>query len=296
VFGSRARPIIVGFSAAVILTGVPMAARAADPTPPAAGDLTPGPPDTPPMAPDPATQAPPPPDPPAWSPPADSPVPSWHPARPVPSLSIRLWLSAAHTTPGGAVTATVRVSAAGAVAHHAVLSLSAPGAEVSGPGGLGDLGPDGRSVARVVRIPAGHGAGVVTVTATIHADHAIARTSSADVAVVPAVASTGGALPQNLTVPGIPMGPPPPGGPPELPVIAQTPDIAPVHTPSATPAALRAASSRLGLDTPAYRLACTQTAWLIALLMALFFLTTLLRLKRCRGRHSRGGHRRRSLR
>jgi hypothetical protein len=295
VFGSRVRPVIVGFGAAMIVTvAVPAAALAADPEPPVGGDLTPAPPDTSSMAPDtpPPPQAPLP-EPPAWSPPAWSPpAPSRHSARPaagVPSLSVRLWLSAPRVAPGGVVTATVRVSAAGAVAHHTVLSLSAPGAEVSSPGGLGDLGPGGRSVVRLVRIPAGHGPGVVTVTAMVHADHAAARASSADVT----VASAGGALPQNLTVPGIPMGPPPPGSAPELPVIAQTPDIAPEQSPSATPPALRAASSRLGLDAPAYRLACTQTAWLVALLVALFFLTTQLRLRR--RRRFRGGHRRRSL-
>ena len=280
-------PVLAALGAAAVVTlgavGTPAPAFAADPSPTAGEDPAPdpsgGPPGGPPHASPPA----------APGPPGSTP-----PYRPVPSLTVRLSFSAARAAPGGSVTVTARVGAQRAVAHHAVLRVSAPGdSVVGGAVSLGDVSA-ARSALSVVNIPAGHAAGTVTVTASLSADRASTRSDTRTITVTgrstpPAAgASGGGAVP-----------PPPPslpgvtgaatadeaGGPADarLPLIAgRDPAVAPGRLPAVRPVSLRTRAAPLGLDAASYRLLWTQVAWLTALLVGVSLLLVQLRLNRRR--------------
>jgi hypothetical protein len=324
---SSTKPIFVALGTATVLTlspvALPATALAAD-LGPAAGDdpsADPSDPppesDSPPDTPTPDTPTPdtPPPDtPPPDTPPPDTPPPdspgspgSSPPYHPSPVLNLRLTLSAGAATPGGSVTATARVSAQRAVAHHAVLRLSASSANVSGPVSLGDLS-GARSVSGVVRIPAGHallaGTGTITVTASLSADKASTHIATGKINVTSTVDETakgaeiGGEMPPSpsLPVPGLPGTAAAVGGPAQaqLPMIAQEPSVASGELPAVRPVSLRTKASPLGLDPTAYRLFWTQVAWLATLLVAVSLLLTQLRLNRRRVPVVTGGSRRRT--
>lgn len=296
------RPIFVALSTATLLglgpVAVPAAAFAADPSPTAGEDPSPAPTDSaPPSAPPTDPPSAPPSDPPPDTPPPDTPPPrrsSPGPSRPAPSLTIRLSLSATKAAPGGSVTATAHVRALRAVAHHAVVRFSASSASADGPVSLGDLGSAERSASSVIRIPAGHDGGSITVTASLGADRADARSASGKISVSPAgdgaahaddTAVGGALLSPSLQVPGLPgtdaaMG----GGPAQaqLPLIAQQPAVAPNELPAVRPVSLRTKAAPLGLDPISYRLLWTQVAWLTALLVGISLLLTQLRLNRRR--------------
>jgi hypothetical protein len=297
---SSARPVFVAVGTATVITlgavAVPATAFAVDPSPTAGEDPTPEP-STPPS--DPPADTPPPSTPPPRTPAPDHPAPphSSAPYRPSPSLTIRLSLSAASAAPGGSVTATARVSARRAVAHHAVLRFSAPGAHVVGGAvSLGDVGA-ARSASSVVEIPVGHGAGRLTVTASLSADRASRRSASGRITVtggggssatVPARA--GGHLPASI--PGLPVTAAGAEGglaQARLPLIAgpQQPAVAPNGMPAVRPVSLRTKTSPLGLDAASYRLLWIQIAWLTALLVGVSLLLTQLRLNRRRVRRAR---------
>ena len=278
---SKTKTVFVGLGTAALLVSgaaVPMAALAADPTPPTGTDPSSGPSD-PPTTPPPST-------PPPTKP---SPPPTIPPVRLPPALSIRLSLSAASAAPGGSVTATVQVSALHAVAHDTVLRLSASSATVSSPGGLGDLGSGARSFSAVVSVPPGHGKGTVTVTASISADRADARSATRKLKVTSAGSTSGGGG-VNLGggAPNLPFSSNPGtvpqvgGAQPQLPLIGQDPAVAPMFLTTKAPVSLRANSSPLGLDETSYRLVWTDVAWLTALLVGLSLLITQLRLNRHR--------------
>jgi hypothetical protein len=293
---SSRKPIFVALSTATLLglgpVALPATAFAADPSPTAGEDPSPEP-----------SESAPPSDPPPDTPPPDTPPPvtpspprsSPHPTHPAPSLAIRLSLSATSAAPGGSVTATAHVRALRAVAHHAVVRFSASRASAGGPVSLGDLGAGERSAAGVIRIPAGHDAGSITVTASLGADRADARSASGRVRVSPAgagaahtdEAAAGGApLSPSLQVPGLSgtgaaaLG----GGAAQarLPLIAQQPAVAPDALPAVRPVSLRTKAAPLGLDPISYRLLWTQVAWLTALLVGISLLLTQLRLNRRR--------------
>jgi hypothetical protein len=195
------------------------------------------------------------------------------------------------------------VSAQRAVAHHAVLRLSASSANVSGPVSLGDLS-GARSVSGVVRIPAGHASGAVTVTASLSADKASTRIATGKINVTSTVEETakgaeiGGEMPPSpsLPVPGLPGTAAAVGGPAQaqLPMIAQEPSVASGELPAVRPVSLRTKASPLGLDPTAYRLFWTQVAWLATLLVAVSLLLTQMRLNRRRVPAAAGGSRRRT--
>ncbi len=286
-FGAKAKPILFGLGATAILvvtgTALPLAARASDPEPSASVNISADPAPAPSDSVSPSD--PPPSDPPPSDPPPSDPPPA------EPSLSIRLSLSATTAAPGGSVTATIRMSAASAVAHNAVLTLSASSATVGGPVKLGDLDTHERELTSVVRIPASHGAGKVRVTASVGADRAGTRTVSSDLTVTaPGDATgtslgagglTGGLLPSNAQIPL--MSGALPQGQPNLPLIdQQSPAIAPGILANATPISLRADTEPFGLDPTLYRLVWTQVAWLSSLLVGLSLLLTQLRLNRHR--------------
>jgi hypothetical protein len=207
--GSNRKPIFLALGTATILTlsvaAVPVAAFAADPSPTAGEDPAPDPSGSPPAS-DPPTSPPPDTSPPASpGPPHSSP-----PYDPAPSLTIRLSLSATTAAPGGSVTATARVSAQRAVAHHAVVRFSASSASVGGAVSLGDLGAE-RSASSVIRIPASHDGGSITVTASLSADKASTRSTTGKIKVTGAdsgaadvVAPGGGPLAPSIPVPGLP--------------------------------------------------------------------------------------------
>jgi hypothetical protein len=291
--GSNTKPIFVALGAATVLTvsavAVPVAAFAVDPSPMASEEPAPDPSDPPPAT-----------DPPT-SPPPDSPPPgdggspgpphSPPPYDPAPSLTVRLSLSAVTAAPGGSVTATAKVSAQRAVAHHTVVRFSASSATVGGAVSLGDLGSGSRSASSVVRVPAGHGSGSITVTATLSADKASTRSSSGKITVTasggPATANVPGAglpLSPSAPVPGLPGSAAALGGSAQaqLPLIAQQPATAPGRQLAARPVSLRTNTSPFGLDTTSYRLFWTQVAWLTALLVGVSLLLTQLRLNRRR--------------
>jgi hypothetical protein len=308
---SSTKPIFVALGTATVLTLSPMAlpatALTADPGP-AAGDNPSADPSDPPPESDPPPDTPPPDTPPPDMPPLDTPPPDrpWPPGssppyRPSPVLNLRLTLSAGVATPGGSVTATARVSAQRAVAHHAVLRLSASSASVSGPVSLGDLSGE-RSVSGVVRIPAGHASGAVTVTASLSADKASTQISTGKINVTATVDETakgaeiGGAPPSSpsLPVPGLPGTAAAMGGPAQaqLPMIAQQPPAASAELPAVRPVSLRTKASPFGPDPISYRLFWTQVAWLATLLVAVSLLLTQLRLNRRLPVATRGSRRR----
>ena len=332
---SSTKPIFVALGTATVLTLSPVAlpapALAADLGPAAGDDPSADPPDSPPASDPPPDISPPeipqadipqadisqavlsPPDisqadiPQADLPPLDRPAPPDSPPtyRPSPVLSLRLTLSAGAAMPGGSVTATARVSAQRAVAHRAVLRFSASSASVSGPVSLGDLSGE-RSVSGVVRIPAGHASGAVTVTASLSADRAGTRIATGKINVTATVdeaakgAEIGGAEPPSLSlpVPGLPGTAAAMGGPAQvrLPMIAQQqqPPVASAEPPSVRPVSLRTKASRPGLDPASYRLFWTQAAWLATLLVAVSLLLTRLRLNRRRLPAAARGSRRRT--
>jgi hypothetical protein len=278
---STTKPIFVALGTATVITlgavALPAAAFAADPAPTAGDDPAPDPSSTPSAS-----------DPPDSPPPDTPPRTTPRPSEPSPSLSIKLSLSTSTAAPGGSVMATVRVSAQRAVGHHAVLRLSAASASVTSPGLLGDLGAE-RSASTVVTIPAGHGAGTVTVTASLSADRASTRNTSRKITITAAgVGATGaagaaGGLP--LRVPGLPGAATTLGGPAQaqLPLIGeQQPAVAPDQLPNVKEVSLRTVASPFGLDATAYRLFWTQVAWLTALLVGISLLLTQLRLNRRR--------------
>jgi hypothetical protein len=310
---SSTKPIFVALGTATVLTlspvALPATALAADPGPAAGDDPSADPSDPPPES-DPPPDTPPPDTPPPDTPPPDTPPPdsprspgSSPPYHPSPVLNLRLTLSAGAATPGGSVTATARVSAQRAVAHHAVLRLSASSANVSGPVSLGDLS-GARSVSGVVRIPAGHASGAVTVTASLSADKASTRIATGKINVTSTVDETakgaeiGGEMPPSppLPVPGLPGTAAAVGGPAQaqLPMIAQEPSVASGELPAVRPVSLRTKASPLGLDPTAYRLFWTQVAWLATLLVAVSLLLTQLRLNRRRVPAAASGSRRRT--
>jgi hypothetical protein len=192
------------------------------------------------------------------------------------------------------VTATAHVRALRAVAHHAVVRFSASSASAGGPVSLGDLGSGQRSASGAIRIPAGHGGGSVTVTASVSADRAGARSASGKLSVSTAgdgtahadsAAVEGAPLAPSLQVPGLPgTGAALGGGPAQaqLPLIAQQPAVAPGELPAVRPVSLRTKAAPLGLDPISYRLLWTQVAWLTALLVGISLLLTQLRLNRRR--------------
>ena len=293
--GSNARPLFVALGAATVLTlgavATPATAFADDPSPTAGEDPAPDPSGSTPS--DPPSDSPSDP-PPATSPPAQpAPPHSSPPYQRTPSLSVHLSFSAARAAPGGAVTATARVSAAHAVAHHATLRFSAPGASViSGVFSLGDVSAV-RSASAVVKIPAGHAAGTVTVTASLSADRASARSAAGKITVTgdgSSVSASAAAadLPSSAlaTGLGLPSQTGATGGGPadaQLPLIAgQAPAVAPNQLPAVQPVSLRTKTSPLGLDATSYRLLWTQVAWLTALLVGISLLLTQLRLNRRR--------------
>jgi hypothetical protein len=294
---SSARPVFVALGTATVITlgavAVPATAFAVDPSPTAGEDPTPEPSTSPS---DPPAETPPPSTPPPHTPPPDKPPPphASAPYRPPPSLTIRLSLSAASAAPGGSVTATARVSARRAVAHHAVLRFSAPGAHVVGGAiSLGDVSA-ARSASSVVEIPAGRGRGRLTVTASLSADRASTRAASGGITVTggggsPAVvlARAGGDLPASPSAPGLPVTAAAAEGglaQARLPRIAgqREPAVAPNGMPAVRPVSLRTKTSPLGLDAASYRLLWTQVAWLTALLVGVSLLLTQLRLNRRR--------------
>jgi hypothetical protein len=291
---SNRKPIFVALGTATLLTlgpvALPAAAFAVDPSPTAGEDPSPEPSDSAPPSDPPSTPPPDTPPPVTPSPPRSSPGPT----DPTPSLTIRLSLSATKAAPGGSVTATAHVRALRAVAHHAVVRFSASSAGVGGPVSLGDLGSGERSASNVIRIPAGHDAGSITVTASLGADRAGARSVSGKITVSSAgdgsahaddAAAGGAALSPSLQVPGLPgTGAAVGGGPAQaqLPLIAQQPAVAPNELPAVRPVSLRTKASPLGLDATSYRLLWTQVAWLTALLVGISLLLTQLRLNRRR--------------
>jgi hypothetical protein len=298
---SSTKPIFVALGTVTVLTlspvALPATALAADPGPAASDDPSADPSDSP------AASDPPPYTPPPDITPAERPGPpdSSPPYRPSPVLSLRLTLSAGTVTPGGSVTATARVSAQRAVAHHPVLRFSASSASVGGPVLLGDLGGE-RSVSGVVRVPADHASGAVTVTASLSADRASTRVATGKINVTATVDDTdkdaeiGGAPPSpSLPVPGLPGTAAAMGGPAQaqLPMIAQQPSVASAVMPAVRPVSLRTKEPPLGLDPISYRLFWTQVAWLATLLVAVSLLLTQLRLNRRRlPVATRGSHRR----
>jgi hypothetical protein len=298
-FGSRTRPIALTLGAASVLalggTTVPLTALASDSGSTTEGGTTPEPSSNPGTDPTPSatpTTSPTPSDPPpvVEPPPSTSPSSGGGSTAPVPLLTISMSLSSKTAGPGGSVTATMKVSSRNATAHNAELRLSAPGATVLSPGGLGDLGSTPRSAAGLVTIPTTHGPGTVTVTASISADHATTRRTSKIITVTTAAAAANlGASGTNalpFTAPGSGL----PGAPmtlpgaiqPQLPLIGQPPAVAPKLGQPGTPTALRAASSPLGMDDTTFRLVLTQVAWLSALFMFMSVLLTQIRLKRRR--------------
>jgi hypothetical protein len=290
---SSRKPIFVALSTATLLglgpVALPATAFAADPSPTAGEDPSPEPSES-------APPSDPPSDPPPDTPPPDTPSPprsSPNPTHPAPSLAIRLSLSATSAAPGGSVTATAHVRALRAVAHHAVVRFSASRASAGGPVSLGDLGAGERSAAGVIRIPAGRDGGSITVTASLGADRADARSASGRVRVSPAggaahtneAAAGGAALSPSLQVPGLPGTGAALGGDAaqaRLPLIAQQPAVAPNELPAVRPVSLRTKAAPLGLDPISYRLLWTQVAWLTALLVGISLLLTQLRLNRRR--------------
>jgi hypothetical protein len=273
----------MGAAAVITLGAVATPAPAlADPSPTAGEDPAPDPSDSTPSDPPPATSPPIEPAPPNSSPPYQR----------TPSLSVHLSFSATRAAPGGAVTATARVSAAHAVAHHAMLRFSAPGASVvGGVLSLGEVSAE-RPASAVVRIPAGHAAGTVTVTASLSADRASTRSATGKISVTGAGASGSASAAADLSssapAPGLGLpgqttvtGAGPAGA--QLPLIAgQAPAVAPDQLPEVRPVSLRAKTSPLGLDATSYRLLWTQVAWLTALLVGISLLLTQLRLNRRR--------------
>jgi hypothetical protein len=183
--------------------------------------------------------------------------------------------------------ATIKLSAQRAVAHHAQLKLSAPGADVSDPAKLGDLGSAERSFVGLVRIPASRRSGKIAVTASVAADHAVTRSASSTITVTPG-ASTGGlgGLPGGLGLTANGKVPPLSElgslGQPNLPLIGEQPAVAPASLGGATPISLRANTAPFGFDPMLYRLVWIQVAWLSALLVGLSMLLTQLRLNRRR--------------
>jgi hypothetical protein len=296
---SSTKPIFFALGTATVLTMSavvpPVTAFAADPGPAIGDDLDPGldPSDSPSASDPPSASNPPSDTPPSDTPPPDTPPPSRPaplPYRPSPVLNLRLTLSAGAAAPGGSVTATARVSAQRAVAHHAVLRFSVSSASVSDPIALGDLGGD-RSVSGIVRIPAGHGTGAVTVTASLSADRASGRNATGKINVT---AADGGEAAKAADLGGLPLLPSEPvpglpgtaaavgGGPAQaqLPLIAQQPAVASAELPAVRPVSLRTKAPPLSLDAISYRLLWTQVAWLAALLVAVSLLLTQLRLNR----------------
>ncbi|GLY80916.1 hypothetical protein [Actinoallomurus iriomotensis] len=298
--GSNARPVFVALGAATVITlgavATPATALAADPSPTAADDPAPDPSggstpsDSPSNPPSDSPSDPPP----ASSPPVKpAPPPSSPPYQRTPSLSVHLSFSAAKAAPGGSVTATARVSAAHAVAHHAMLRFSATGASVvSGLLSLGDVSA-ARSASAVVKIPAGHAAGTVTVTASLSADRASTHSDAGKITVTGSGSSVGASaagadLPSSALATGLGLpdqtataGAGPAGA--QLPLIAgQAPAVAPDQLPAVQPVSLRTKTSPLGLDATSYRLLWTQVAWLTALLVGISLLLTQLRLNRRR--------------
>ncbi|WP_329236235.1 hypothetical protein OG417_31485 [Actinoallomurus sp. NBC_01490] len=293
--GSNARPVFVAIGAATVITLGAVATPAtalADSSPTAGEDPAPDPSGSTTTPSDPSD---PPSDPPPASSPPVKPAPpnSAPPYQRTPSLSVHLSFSAGKAAPGAAVTATARVSASNAVAHHTTLRFSAPGASViSGVFSLGDVSA-ARSASAVVKIPAGHAAGSVTVTASLSADRASTRSAAGKITVTGAGSSAGAsaaaaelpsaALATGLGLPG--QTTPTAGGPAgaQLPLIAgQAPAVAPNQAPDMQPVSLRTKTSPLGLDATSYRLLWTQVAWLTALLVGISLLLTQLRLNRRR--------------
>lgn len=308
---SNTRPVLAALGTATVLTlgavALPVAAFAVDPSPtageepapdpsssePASDPPTDPPPDsTPPDTPPPDTtppDTPPPTTPPPDTSPPDTPPPT---SGATPQLSITLSLSANAATPGGAVVAMARVASQQAVAHHAVLRVTAPSTKVTVSGSLGDLGAQ-RLATAVVQVPASHGFGPIKVTASLSADHATVRSVSQTFNVVavgtPGAADASGLPPGVTSVPGLPAGlsipgvTAPLGAAAQLPVVTgQQPAVAPGAEPDGTVISLKSGVSYLGLDEVSYRLLCTQVAWLAALLVAISLLLTRLRLRRRR--------------
>ncbi|MGH3376302.1 MAG: hypothetical protein ACRDP6_16330 [Actinoallomurus sp.] len=268
---------------------VPVAAFAAYPSPMASEDPAPDPSGSPPAT-DPPTTPPPDSPPPGGSP---GPPQSPPPYDPAPSLTVRLSLSAITAAPGGSVTATAKVSARQAIAHHTVVRFSASSASVGGSIALGDLGGGERSASSIVRIPAGHADGSIVVTASLSADKASTRSATGKIT-VSTVAGGGSALVNvpgsdpalslSVPIPGMPGSAAALGGAAQaqLPLIAQQPATAPGLQLAARPVSLRTNTSPLGLDTISYRLFWTQVAWLTSLLVGVSLLLTQLRLNRRR--------------
>jgi hypothetical protein len=307
-FGSRTKPFVLTLGAATVLAiggaTVPLTALASD-SGSTAEDPTTDPSSTPGADPSESPTPDPTPSDPPTSDPTDPPPVIDPPSDPpgggttAPSLTISMSLSSKTAGPGGSVTATVKVSSRNATAHNAQLRLSASGATVLSPGGLGDLGSTSRSVASLVTIPTTHGPGTVTVTAAISADHATTRRTSQTINVTTAAAAAANlgapgmsGLPFTAPGSGLPGAPMTlPGLQPQLPLIGQPPAVAPKLGQPGTPTALRAASSPLGMDDTTYRLVVTQMAWLSALLVFMSVLLTQIRVKRRRrlrlGAHAR---------
>jgi hypothetical protein len=157
-------------------------------------------------------------------------------------------------------------------------------------------------VSGVVRIPAGHASGAVTVTASLSADKASTQISTGKINVTATVDETakgaeiGGAPPPSpsLPVPGLPGTAAAMGGPAQaqLPMIAQQPPAASAELPAVRPVSLRTKASPFGPDPISYRLFWTQVAWLATLLVAVSLLLTQLRLNRRLPVATRGSRRR----
>ncbi len=204
-------------------------------------------------------------------------------------LSIKLALSSGTVTPGDTVMATMSVAAQRAVAHNAVVHLSAPGADVEVHGALGDLGSGTRSVTGLVSIDSTHAAGTVTVTATVTADKAGTATATRRLTVDAAEGGTGsaggGASPggADFALPPVPMtaSPLPYLETPRLPLVAQAPAVAPERTEQpATPIVMSANVSPIGLDRTSIRLIVIEAGWLAGLLATLSLLIARLRAAR----------------
>jgi hypothetical protein len=184
--------------------------------------------------------------------------------------------------------AKISVAAQRAVAHHASVRLSAPGAAVDLHGTLGDLGSGTRSVTGLVSIDSTHAAGTVTVTATVTADKVDPATATRRLTVDAVVggagpADDGASGGANFALPPVPMtaSPLPYLGTPRLPLVAQAPTVAPERTePPATPIVMTANVSPIGLDRPSIRLIVTEAGWLAGLLATLALLIARLRAAR----------------
>lgn len=179
------------------------------------------------------------------------------------------------------------VAAQRAVAHHAVVKLFAPGAEVDLHGTLGDLGPDARSVTGVVSVGSPHAAGPLTVTATVSADQAghatVMRRITVDATGGGTGGTRGGAGPDggsSFALPPAPMtaSPRPDLAAPRLPLVAPPPAVAPDRTEQpATSIVMRASVSPIGLGRRSLRLAVIEAGWLAGLLVGLSLLVARLR-------------------